>query len=61
MGQSCRRCGQGHRTGHFGIELGFEFKLEQGTLVAMLVRGSATANVTVTLQWDKNQARVKVR
>ncbi len=40
---------------HFGIQLGFEFKLEQGTLVAMLVRGSATANVTVNLQWDKNQ------
>ena len=38
---------------HFGIQLGFEFKLEQGTLVAMLVRGSATANVTVNLQWDK--------
>jgi Trypsin-co-occurring domain 1 len=42
---------------HFGIELGFEFKLEQGTLIAVLVRGSATANVTVTLQWDKNQAK----
>jgi hypothetical protein len=40
---------------HFGIELGFEFKLEQGTLVAMLVRGSTKANVTVTLQWDKAQ------
>ena len=38
---------------HFSIQLGFEFKLEQGTLVAMLVRGSATANVTVNLQWDK--------
>jgi hypothetical protein len=37
---------------HFGIQLGFEFKLEQGTLVAMLVRGSATASVTVNLQWD---------
>ncbi len=38
---------------HFGIQLGFEFKLEQGTLVAMLVRGSATANITVNIQWDK--------
>lgn len=38
---------------HFSIELGFEFKLEQGTLVALLVRGSAKANVTVNLQWDK--------
>jgi Trypsin-co-occurring domain 1 len=38
---------------HFSIQLGFEFKLEQGTLMAMLVRGSATANVTVNLLWDK--------
>ncbi len=38
---------------HFSIQLGFEFKLEQGTLVALLVRGTTTANVTVTLQWDK--------
>ena len=41
---------------HFSIQLGFEFKLEQGTLVAMLVRGSTTANVTVNLQWDKAPA-----
>lgn len=39
--------------GHFSVQPGFEFKLEQGTLVAMLVRGSTTANVTVNLQWDK--------
>ena len=38
---------------HFSVQLGFEFKLEQGTLVAMLVRGATTANVTVNLQWDK--------
>lgn len=36
---------------HFGIQLGFEFKLEQGALVAVLVRGSTTANVTVNLEW----------
>ena len=41
---------------HFSIQLGFEFKLEQGTLVAVLVRGSTTANVTVNLQWDKAPA-----
>jgi hypothetical protein len=41
---------------HFSIQLGFEFKLEQGTLVAMLVRGSTTANVTVNLQCDKAPA-----
>ena len=40
---------------HFSIQLGFEFKLEQGTLVAMLVRGGATANVTVNLAWDRRQ------
>lgn len=38
---------------HFSVQLGFEFKLEQGTLVAMLVRGSTTASVTVNLQWDR--------
>jgi Trypsin-co-occurring domain 1 len=38
---------------HFSIQFGFDFKLEQGTLVALLVRSSATANVTVNLQWDK--------
>jgi NTP-dependent ternary system trypsin peptidase co-occuring protein len=36
---------------HFSIQLGFEFKLEQGALVAVLVRGSTTANVTVNLGW----------
>jgi len=41
---------------HFSIQLGFEFKLEQGALVAMLVRGSTTANVTVNLQWDAEAA-----
>lgn len=39
--------------GHFSVQPGFEFKLERGTLVAMLVRGATTANVTVNLQWDK--------
>src|SRR5215467_1202897 len=38
---------------HFSIQLGFEFKLEQGALVAMLVRGSTKANVTVNLLWDR--------
>jgi len=41
---------------YFSIQLGFELKLEQGTLVAVLVRGSTTANVTVNLQWDKAPA-----
>jgi hypothetical protein len=38
---------------HFSVELGFEFKLEQGVLVAMLVRGSTKANITVTLDWHR--------
>ena len=46
---------------HFSIQLGFEFKLEQGTLVAMLVRGSTTANVTVNLQWDKAPLAIRHR
>jgi hypothetical protein len=40
----------------FSVEFGFDFKLDQGALVAMLVRGSATASVAVTLHWDRNQA-----
>jgi hypothetical protein len=40
---------------HFGIQLGFEFKLEQGALVAVLVRGGATASVTVNLEWGSTR------
>jgi Trypsin-co-occurring domain 1 len=42
---------------HFSVELGFSFKLEQGVLVAMLVKGSGTASVTVNLQWDRQTAK----
>jgi hypothetical protein len=37
----------------FSIQLGFSFKLEQGVLVAILVKGSATASLTVNLEWDR--------
>ncbi len=37
----------------FSVQLGFSFKLEQGVLVAMLVKGSGTASLTVTLEWDQ--------
>jgi hypothetical protein len=36
----------------FSVQLGFTFKLEQGVLVAMLVKGSGTASLTVNLEWD---------
>ncbi len=38
---------------HFSVQLGFTFKLEQGVLVAMLVKGSGTASLTVNLEWDR--------
>jgi Trypsin-co-occurring domain 1 len=37
----------------FSVQLGFTFKLEQGVLVAMLVKGSGTASLTVNLEWDR--------
>ena len=37
----------------FSVQLGFSFKLEQGVLVAMLVKGSGTASLTVNLEWDR--------
>lgn len=45
----------------FSVQLGFSFKLEQGVLVAMLVKGSGTASLTVNLEWDRsaNQNTVK--
>lgn len=41
----------------FSVELGFSFKLEQGVLVAMLVKGSGTGSVTVNLEWDRKTGR----
>lgn len=35
------------------MQLGFSFKLEQGVLVAILVKGSGTASLTVNLEWDR--------
>jgi hypothetical protein len=37
----------------FSVQLGFSFKLEQGVLVAILVKGSGTASLTVNLEWDR--------
>ncbi len=33
------------------VELGIEIALESGKLTALLVRGSSTANIKVTLEW----------
>jgi hypothetical protein len=41
----------------FSVQLGFTFKLEQGVLVAMLVKGSGTASLTVNLEWDRSTNR----
>ncbi len=38
----------------FSVQLGFSFKLEQGILVAVLVKGSGTASLTVNLEWDRS-------
>lgn len=38
----------------FSVQLGFSFKLEQGVLVAILVKGSGTASLTVNLEWDRS-------
>ncbi len=35
------------------IEIGIEFGLEAGQLVALIARGTGKANLKVTLEWDK--------
>jgi len=35
------------------VELGLEFGLEEGKLVALIARGSAKANVKISLEWSK--------
>jgi hypothetical protein len=36
------------------IEIGIEFGLEAGQLVALIARGTGKANLKVTLEWDKS-------
>ena len=36
------------------LEMGFDLALENGALVAMLVKGSGSASLRVTLEWDKS-------
>lgn len=35
------------------IEFGLELATKEGQLTALLVQGSATANLTITLEWEK--------
>ncbi len=45
------------------VQLGFEVATGEGQLTALLVKGTATANLTVTLEWvkEKKTARAKKR
>jgi hypothetical protein len=36
------------------IEFGVELAMESGKLTALVVKGSATANLKITLEWDKS-------
>ncbi len=37
------------------VELGVEFGLENGQLVALIARGSGKANLKVSLEWDRSE------
>jgi hypothetical protein len=37
------------------IEFGLEVAIESGNLTALLTKGSATANLVVTLEWEKSK------
>ncbi len=36
------------------VEIGIEFGLEAGNLVALIARGTGKANLKVTLEWDNS-------
>lgn len=40
---------------HATIEFGCQFALENGHLTALVVSGSASGSIKVTLDWEKNQ------
>ena len=42
------------------VTLGFEVATSEGQLTALLVKGTATANLAVTLEWVKEKEPVKV-
>jgi hypothetical protein len=35
------------------VELGVEFGIEEGKLVALIARGSGKANLKITLEWER--------
>ncbi len=39
------------------VELGVEFGLENGQLVALIARGSGKANLKVSLEWDRSEPK----
>ena len=41
------------------VELGIEIGLESGQLTALLVKGTGTANLKVTLEWSKADSPAK--
>ncbi|GAA3507167.1 hypothetical protein GCM10019017_02970 [Streptomyces showdoensis] len=38
------------------VEFGCQLGVEAGKLTALVVQGTATANIKVTLEWDKNRS-----
>ena len=42
------------------VTLGFEVATSEGQLTALLVKGTATANLAVTLEWVKEKETAKV-
>lgn len=38
------------------VEFGLEIALEAGQLTALLVKGSSTANLKITLEWEKSSS-----
>lgn len=38
------------------VELGVEFGLKEGQLVALIARGSGKANLKINLEWDRSKA-----
>jgi hypothetical protein len=41
------------------VQMGFEVATSEGQLTALLVKGTATANLTVTFEWVKEQKPLK--
>jgi len=39
----------------FSVKLGFQIGVESGELTALIVKGTGTANLEVTMEWGKNK------